>query len=141
HQILSRTILRRSPKAVLAATAFSRRNSCRPNALPSMPRNNPARPRWELPRQSRERASRKFNRALRHSPPTDLLTLQELLRKSGRDFVEIVERIFQSYPPHAAKAGLCAHFVGVALMKSQCTQPQTTPRQRGSHARQDAETV
>ena len=70
------------------------------------------------------------------------MTVEQIfLRKSGRDFVEIVERILERYSPHAAKAGLRAHFMGVALMKSQCAQPQTTPRKRGSHAIQDAETV
>jgi hypothetical protein len=44
--------------------------------------------------------------------------LYRSLRKSGRDFVEIVERILERDPPHAAKAGLRAHFMGVALMKS-----------------------
>ncbi len=66
---------------------------------------------------------------------------QILLRESGSDFVEIVKRILERYPPHAAKAGVCAHFMRVALMKPQRAQPQTTPRKRGSHAIQDAETV
>src|SRR5437870_13556065 len=73
-------------------------------------------------------------------PPTGAFSLL-LSSQSGRDFVEIVERILERYPPHAAKAGVCAHFMDVTLMKSQCAQPQTTPRKRGSHAIQDAETV
>jgi len=70
------------------------------------------------------------------------MTVEEIfLRKSGHDLVEIVERILERYSPHAAKAGVCAHFMDFALMKSQCAQPQTTPRKRGSHAIQDAETM
>ena len=39
------------------------------------------------------------------------MTVEQIfLRKSGRDFVEIVERILERYSPHAAKAGVCAHF-------------------------------
>ena len=38
------------------ATAFSRPNSCRQNAPRSMPRNSPARRRWEPLRQNHERA-------------------------------------------------------------------------------------
>ena len=70
------------------------------------------------------------------------MTVEQIsLRKSGRDFVEIVERILERYPPYTAKACLRAHFMGVALMKSQCAQPHTTPRKRRSHAIQDAEPV
>ena len=51
-----KTILKRSPKAASAVTAFSRPNNYRQNALPSMLRNSPARRRWEPLRRNHEKA-------------------------------------------------------------------------------------